>query len=94
MNAESLFEELTKICERMAIEVRVDKCPGDGGMFSFRGRKVMVINPRLSKTEAIWLIANELSRIDIEEIFLKPAIRELLDKAKSERIRPPEEFGV
>jgi hypothetical protein len=89
MNADAVYEELALLCERLSIELRVEACPGDGGMYNLRGKKVMVVSSSLSKSEAIWLIAGELAKIDVEEIFLKPAVREMLDNAKPKRIDPP-----
>jgi hypothetical protein len=91
MNSEAIYEELVMLCERLSVELRLEPCPGDGGMYNLRGKRVMVVSSGLSKSEAVWLIAGELARIDIEEIFLKPAVREMLDRAKSRRIRPPGE---
>jgi hypothetical protein len=75
--------ELMKVAAQLDVQVRVERLgdaetPIESGLAWVEGKAVMFLDPRLSDLEKVQVIAREISRFPTEELFLKPAIRELL----------------
>jgi hypothetical protein len=57
---------------------------GQGGLCKVRGQWRVIIDRRASPGERVVLLARALARFDLEDVFLSPEARELLDQH-----RPP-----
>ena len=50
-----------------------------GGLSKLRGRPVLIINSKATEKDKIKIFVQALRRFDLEQIYIKPAIRALLD---------------
>lgn len=91
MKPKKLLAELEIIAERLGIQTVYDIFQGKGGGCRVVENRYIVINKRLSDDVKAELFLRALARMSIEEIFIKPDIRELLEQArnsKSQETRP------
>ena len=84
MDAQVLAERLKETAERLGMEVR--ECPGDteGGVVVLKGRRVVFIPQGALASRRVEMIAGALSDIDTEGVFLLPAVREAVERARDE----------
>lgn len=72
--------ELEEVIHRLGYKVRYEKGNFRGGHCIIKEDKLFVINSRFDIEKRISTIAKNLNQFDLEEIYLKPHIRELIDK--------------
>ena len=53
---------------------------GRGGLCKYGGKNYLIVNRSLSVQERIHLLSRALSRFPLDDVFLRPQIRELLEK--------------
>lgn len=83
MDPNTLLLELGKLAEKLDIELRFDQIETPGGLCTLKGKKILLVNKNLDAAEQAEVIIDELSRQDgIEEIYLLPGIRRLIEERK------------
>ena len=70
------------LAEKLSIEVRSVPLDGNGGLCRVKGKQVLYINQMLSKDQQLEVLLRGLSGIPIEDVYVLPALRELLEKHK------------
>ena len=86
MELQRLLEELTRAAERAGIGVReacFDENLSDvrrprGGLCTLRGDRIILIDAKLPVRERIGTLAEALSGVDLEHLFLPPIVRETI----------------
>ncbi len=86
---ETLYLQLVELAERLGLPIILDKGPFSGGACILDGDELIVLNKSTPFEQRTRLLAEALVSRDLGEIYLKPALRELL-----ERQAPPETFGM
>jgi N-dimethylarginine dimethylaminohydrolase len=81
----SLLEELA---QRLGITIRYETVKKEdfihtGGLCILRGEHILIINSRASTVEKIRVLASALKRFDLGHVYVRPAVRELLDSLDS-----------
>jgi len=56
-----------------------------GGLCKLRGEKILIINSKAPVRDKIQAFARALSNFDLDQIYIRPAIRALLDTAATTR---------
>lgn len=77
---EELIDGLKNVYENLGYEVRIEKGLFKGGFCLLREKKLFLLNKNLDQDKKISYLAKNLSLIGTEGIFLKPNIRELIEK--------------
>ena len=85
MNDQALLEQLTELAERLSIAVRYENIAredayGRGGLCRIKGEYVLFVHSRATSREKIRIIARALRKFDLGEMYVLPALRELLDR--------------
>jgi len=70
--------ELERLAERLGIEVRREQLPGRGGLCQIRGKRILFLASSLSVAEQVEVMAGALSEVDLTQVYLRPALRQLL----------------
>lgn len=83
MTAKKLLAELEIVAEHLGIKTIYDTFDGRGGGCRVVENRYIVINKRLSDEIKAELFLKALSDMPIDEIFIKPEIRQLLEQARS-----------
>ena len=84
MNEEVLLYQLEELAEKLEILVRdeninVEESSSTGGLCRVEGEYVLLLNSKATVKEKIQVIVKALRQFDLSDIYVKPAIRELLE---------------
>ena len=76
---------LNEVAEKLGIEVRhenlqTEDSPGMGGLCRIEGKYVLMIHSKATMKEKSQIMIEALRQFDLGSIYIKPAIRELLDE--------------
>ena len=50
-----------------------------GGLCKIRGKPVVIVNQKAALPEKIKILARALNRLDLGQVYMKPALREFLE---------------
>lgn len=77
---ELLINELIEVFKNIGYEVRIEKGSFKGGCCLLREQRVFLLNKNIEPLKKIGFLAKNLSELEIENIFIKPEIRDLIEK--------------
>lgn len=78
MNDEVILQELENIFDKLGITIRYERGNFVGGLCRLKEDKIVILNRKLPVKKKILLLSQELSRFDIEEFFILPAVKEVI----------------
>ncbi|HEY5122983.1 MAG TPA: hypothetical protein VIK14_04540 [Ignavibacteria bacterium] len=81
-NKDFLIEELLEVFHKVNYTVRIEKGFFKGGFCLLREQKLFLLNKNLSQDKKILFLVKNLGEIGVDDIFLKPNIREMIDNEK------------
>lgn len=84
MNENTLLEHLEEIAHRLGVELRYENlCQGvvrsEGGYCRVAGKALILINRRDSREQKIRILCRSLKKLDLQGIFIPPAVRKVLE---------------
>jgi hypothetical protein len=87
MKHEELIDEFNTLAGQLGITVRYEKGDFEGGYCILKDRKLLLVNRRLMPARKASVLAAALQEIGLENVFLKPALREFMEDeaAKAKR---------
>jgi hypothetical protein len=95
MDEGAIIIQLEELAKKFGVQIRYEDIKQDenltfvaGGLCLFRGEYVLIINPKASVKDKIRTLAVALKHFDLDQIYIRPVIREILD-----RIPEQEPFG-
>jgi len=98
MDDDAVIEQLEELARGFGIEIRYEPITLDeeiinvvGGLCKLRGEKLLIINSKAPVRDKIQALARALSNFDLDLIYIRPAIRALLERAAN--VRPQSEIG-
>ncbi len=85
MEDEELFQLLVALMDKLSIEVVRKNLYNEefkilSGSCKVQGQNLLIIDKRCSLKEQISFLSQELSRHDLENIFVPPILREFIEK--------------
>jgi hypothetical protein len=85
MKPDQFYQELIDLAERMQITVSEQNLKVSGikvrsGLCTVKGQKLFVMDKHKSVHKKIKILATQLAQIPHDEIYIIPAVRELLEK--------------
>ncbi|MCC7539173.1 MAG: hypothetical protein IT379_23325, partial [Deltaproteobacteria bacterium] len=85
--ARAALDSLERACARLAIEIRREplEATSVGGLCQLQGRWVIFLDPRTPAAEQVRLVARAVARFDTDALFLVPAARAAVERARDER---------
>ena len=86
MDNRTILNLLEELAQRLDVEIRYESLEGEaafsgGGLCRIRGRRVIIVNRTAAPDIKVRTIAAALCRFDLGEIYVKPALRELMETA-------------
>lgn len=86
MDDGTLLEQLEDLAGKLGIEIRYGKIGIEdssrmGGLCRVQGKFFLIMHSRLTAKEKIGVIVKTLKGFEIGDVYVKPMIRELLDKS-------------
>ena len=79
MKQKIIYEELIDLSQKLGIKIIHDKGDFKGGYCLLEDEKIIVLNKLKPMEQHIKSLIEIFSKRDTSEIFIKPAIRELID---------------
>jgi hypothetical protein len=79
MTHEQTLSELEQLASNSRISIRYEKGDFDGGFCVLKTERLIVINKRLAPARRSSVLARGLAEVGIDEIYLKPAVREYIE---------------
>ncbi|MBL8006573.1 MAG: hypothetical protein JNJ56_03520 [Ignavibacteria bacterium] len=75
-----LIQELLEVLNRLGLSVRIEKGVFKGGFCLLREQKIFLLNKNLDQDRKISILLRQISESGTDDIFLKPQIREMIEK--------------
>jgi hypothetical protein len=85
-NQEITITELLDVYTQIGYTVRIEKGLFKGGFCLLREQKLFLLNRNIEPQKKINFLAKNLSEIGVDGIYLKPNIRELIDKESQQKL--------
>lgn len=81
---EYLLDQLEALAQRLGVAVRYETLSGEetagaGGLCRVKGKPVVIIHARAPISVKIRILAESLKRFPLDELYIKPALRKLLE---------------
>ena len=77
---EELLNELKELANQLGAKVRFEKGDFKGGYCLLKESKIIVVNKMANLQRKVMILAAALKELGIEEIYLSPKIREVIDE--------------
>jgi hypothetical protein len=87
MKQEELIQELHAAATQIGVTIRYERGDFEGGYCILREQKLLLINKRLMPTRKASVLATALYGIGLENVYLKPAVREFVEDEAARRMR-------
>ncbi|MBI3005909.1 MAG: hypothetical protein HYY49_10925 [Ignavibacteriales bacterium] len=87
MTNEEILKELEQLATKSAIAIRYEKGDFEGGFCVLKSERLVVINKKLPSPKRASVLAQGLAEVGIEEMYLKPAVREFIEDELSKAAR-------
>lgn len=82
MTQELILQGLESLIQNLSIDLRYEKGDFMGGLCKIRNKEVFIINNKLPIEKKITLMAVELNRLNLEQIYIRPALRDIIESKK------------
>lgn len=79
MTSEELLQMIEKLAADLSIEVRYDRGDFVGGLCRVQDRQVLIVHRDLTPSRKVEVIARELRQLDLENVYVVPALRKVLE---------------
>jgi hypothetical protein len=84
MNNEVILSYLEELAEKFEISVRdeninIEESSSNGGLCRIEGKYILILNSRATAAEKIQVMIKALQQFDLDDIYVKPVLRELLE---------------
>jgi len=86
----TLLHRLEELAQSLDISIRYERMEGEkasmtGGLCRIRGKHTIIINKQISLEQKVRALKRALKRFDLSRIYVKPALRDLLEKNSEEK---------
>jgi len=88
MTYEQILAELEDLAGKCGIAIRYEKGDFEGGYCVLKAERLIVINKRLMAARRASVLAQGLAEVGIDELYLKPAIREYIEDELARASKP------
>lgn len=79
MKTQNILEGFENLIQNLSIDLRYEKGDFAGGLCHMPGKSVFIINHKLPVENKIRLIASELRSLELKHIYIRPALREIIE---------------
>jgi hypothetical protein len=76
---EELMQELQGVAMQLGVTIRYERGDFEGGYCVLKEQKLLLVNRRLLPLRKSAILALALHEIGLENVFLKPAVREYIE---------------
>ncbi|MBN2091394.1 hypothetical protein JW964_17410 [candidate division KSB1 bacterium] len=87
MKDSEILGYLEQLTQNLSIDLRYEKGEFSGGLCRVNDKQMMIINKRLSDDQKIKVFARAIGQLNLENIYILPAIREIIEEQLKEKRR-------
>ncbi len=87
MKHEEISQELHELAKQLGVNIRYEKGDFEGGYCTLKDEKMVLINKRLVPTQRAAVLAVALQEIGLDNIYIKPVLREFIEDEVSKALR-------
>ena len=80
MTQEIILQGFETLIHNLSIDLRYENGDFTGGLCKIKKKNVLIINTNLSIEKKINVIADELKRLNLEQIYIRPMLRQIINK--------------
>ncbi len=73
-----LIQEIEALLEQLSIPIRYEKGNFKGGLCRINDEQLFILNKNLPLEQKLQIFREELTHLDLENIFIRPILREYL----------------
>lgn len=91
MKLDETLRLLEEVAQKKSIKVSYEALGGElgaGGLCKVKGEYRLIVDKRATPSERVAMLAEALSRFPLEDIFMAPELRALIDKVRRPRTPP------
>ncbi|OGP62300.1 MAG: hypothetical protein A2169_06305 [Deltaproteobacteria bacterium RBG_13_47_9] len=88
-----LIDQLEELAERFGVKIRYEPVKQEedsvnivGGLCLLKGEYVLIIDSKKGRRDKIRTLAAAVKQFDLDQIHIRPVLRELLDKLPEQRV--------
>lgn len=86
MEESAFLKELEEVAQSLGIEVRYENLKREGGfapggLCRLKDRHLLIVNSKAPARDKIDAVASALNRFDLSRVYLKPGVRDFLDRS-------------
>ena len=92
MDENTIIDQFEELIERLSVKIRYEAMKQEedsinvvGGLCLLKGEYVLIINSKAAVMDRIKTLATALKHFDIDQIYIRPGLRELLDKIPEQK---------
>lgn len=87
MEEEEILSGLENLIGSLGVQLRYEKGDFSGGLCTVKDKRMLIVNSALTPVQKIKVLAGELSQLDLENVFMVPALRQIIDEVGKEKGR-------
>jgi hypothetical protein len=84
MDDHAALSQLEALADKLEIPIRYDivkdELTGLGGLCRIEGKYILIIHSKATVKEKVQIMADAIRRFDLGDIYVRPALRELLEE--------------
>ncbi len=89
MKTDQIYQHLVDLAEKLDIDVseqnfKISGFPVTGGICKVKGKNRIILDKHKSKNDKIDILIESLKGFSLDDIYVVPAIRDLLNRSKKE----------
>lgn len=86
-----MLTELEEVADKLGFKIRYEKGNFEGGYCILKESRLLVVNARNEVERRIIIVSKSLKEIGIDDIFVKPNVREIIEKESKRKLSKNEE---
>ena len=79
MKEETILQELEALAEKLSVKIGYERFYGTGGLCTVNNEKKIIVNKDLPIEKRNEILIDELSKFELDDVFITPQLRELFD---------------
>ena len=96
MDKKNMLGQLEEVARSVGIDIRYDTIKkvetfSTGGLCQLRGDYVLIINAQAPLDDKIEMVADAVIRFDLSQVYVKPNVREYLERFNRDKALPLKE---
>jgi len=85
MKEDEVLSGLETVLTTLGVQVRYEKGDFAGGLCKLKDKQLFILNNTMTPSQKIKILATELSQMELDNVFIVPAIRQVIDDVGKEK---------